>query len=146
MISRAVATMAMWGVVLAAFDHLIGSLRYIIHTPVADGEFQRVISEVVMMPMSWQITVSVLLLALVIGAVIGTVFIWRGAVERSSESPASGREASKIKRERRERIAHLMETLDEDELAALEESRLSDDGEVVSIQELLDKEQRYTRR
>jgi hypothetical protein len=73
---------------------------------------------------------------LILVAFLSTAAIWRGAWAQVQEA-AAARESEKSKRDREARIRRLLSTMDEDDLNALEQQHIGDDGEQVSVEQLL---------
>jgi cellulose synthase/poly-beta-1,6-N-acetylglucosamine synthase-like glycosyltransferase len=97
-------------------------------------------------PTFWQIAIFVLIFFLILFAFGATYMIWEKA-HLSSQTPhqQDDKASAKLKREQKERVRRLLEQMDSDDLAALE-TRLSDDGEIVSMEELLDQGEFQRRR
>lgn len=138
----------MWIAVAVAISILVNSVRYTeyIRTPVEqilnDGTTREIIEvtqQVVLMPGTWQFAVAVLIFFLVIGAIAGTIAIWDSVKHQPAAQPAEyvRKESEKMKRDRQARVRRLLENMDEDDLAALENGQLGDDGERLSLQDLL---------
>lgn len=135
---RAVATIGIWFSVALSIYLLLQRLTYsyVITTPDADGRtIATPITEVA--PTLWQIGIFVLIFFL-IGAAFGVTFIiWEKAQASPQEAPREVSASAKLKRDQKERVRRLLENMDQDDLDALE-SRISDDGEIVSVDDLLD--------
>jgi hypothetical protein len=149
---RALATAAIWISSIFITYALLNSLIYIVPEQVVqtvqamrpDGELvpQEIMTTLMqptLMPEIWQYTVAGMLFMLFIVAAFATVGVWRHAFRDATETRAAQRSAvrqsAKVKREQRERVKRLLEDMDEDEIAYLEQARyqhLSDDGELVT--------------
>jgi hypothetical protein len=130
---RAAATIIMWIALAATISELVSSVTY---EDFPNGVIRPVQQ---IMPEGWQITVAVLVLILAVAGVAGTLFIWRKAGDHASQpsQAISHRQSEKIKRDRRQRIARLLETMDDEDLAALEDRGFDDEGEIIPIEDLL---------
>lgn len=140
---RAIATIAIWFSLAISIYLLLERLTY--------EEYQlvegRVVPDpvVVQAPVFWQIAIFVLLFMLIIGAFGATYMMWEKA-HLSRQTPEQQEAAStKLKRDQKERVRRLLEQMDIDDLEALE-TRLSDDGEIMSMDELLDERELQRRR
>jgi hypothetical protein len=130
---RAAATIIMWIALAATISELVSSVTY---DAFPEG-FARPTPQV--MPEGWQITVASLVLILALAGVAGTFFIWRKAGDHAGQpsQAISNRQSEKIKRDRRQRIARLLETMDDEDFAALEDRGIDDEGEIIPIEDLL---------
>jgi hypothetical protein len=141
---RAIATIAIWMSLLGSIYFLLERLTNVEYQSV-EG---RVVPDaiVVQAPAFWQIAIFVLIFFLIIGAFGATSMIWEKA-HLSGQTPEQqdDKASAKLKREQKERVRRLLEQMDSDDLAALE-TRLSDDGEIVSMEELLDQGEFQRRR
>jgi uncharacterized protein HemX len=85
-----------------------------------------------------QIGLMALVFVLIIGASVATSVIWQSAAQKTEQRAQE--EAEKAKRDNRDaRLKRLLKTLDDDELDALEQERLGDDGERLSLEALMRK-------
>jgi hypothetical protein len=145
---RVLGMMVMWLAIAVSIGILVSSIRYTeyITTPVEEAingaatTLYQTTQQVVLMPGSWQLAVAVLIFFLVMAGMGGTITMWESVkyhqAEQKSET-AVRRESAKMKRDRQARVRRLLENLDDDDLAALESGQLGDDGERLSLQELM---------
>ncbi len=150
---RALATLAIWMSSIFIALILVDSIMYDVPRQVMEtvqittpaGEFvpqemMRFVNEPTLMPQVWQDNMTALLFVLIIGAALATVGVWRTANRESTDMRAQSavkdtQAVAKLKYEQRERIARLLESMDDDEIAYIESERfqsLSDDGEIVA--------------
>ena len=83
-----------------------------------------------------QFALFAILALLILVAFLSTAAIWRHAHVVEQER-AAAREYEKSKRDREARIRRLLSTMDEDDLSALEDQHIGDDGERMSVSQLL---------
>lgn len=134
---RAAATIFMWIAQAVSTGLILGSLKYteLVQSPVNPSEL---VSQTVLVPDQWQLGAAVLILCLIAAAVGGTIAIWQSAPR--STQPMSMREVEKAKRDNRDaRVKRLLATMDDDDLDALEQERLVDEEDRLSLEALLRK-------
>lgn len=137
----------MWIAVAVSIGVLVNSIRYTeylsnpVERTMPDGTIQTIYEmtqQVVLMPGTWQFAVAALCFVLILGAVGGTIAIWDTVKHQpQQDAEAVRKESEKLKRDRQARVRRLLENMDEDELAALESGQLGDDGERLSLQDLM---------
>lgn len=125
------------GAIALVIERLISSIRYT--EQVLNPAGLDVISQTAVMSGQWRVAVVVMVIFIMLMGTLATSFLWDATnIESQSHQEVETRkQTEKIKRERRERIARLLETMDDDDLSALEENQITDDGEIVSVQEML---------
>jgi hypothetical protein len=145
---RVIGMSVMWIAVAVAIGILVNSIRYTeylsnpVERTMPDGTLQTIYEmsqQVVLMPGTWQFAVAVLIFFLVVGAIAGTISIW-DSIKHQPELQSTEtvrKESEKMKRDRQARVRRLLENMDEDDLAALENGQVGDDGERLSLQELM---------
>ncbi|MCC6803534.1 MAG: hypothetical protein IT319_11675 [Anaerolineae bacterium] len=137
---RAAATIFMWIAQAISVGLILNSLRYteLVQSPVNPGEL---VAQTMLVSGQWQLATAVLLFFLIMGAVAATIAIWQSA-PRTDDAKAM-RATEKAKRDNRDaRIKRLLATMDDEELDALEQQRLSDsrdDEDRLSLEALLRK-------
>lgn len=155
---RAFTTAVIWVAAIFGINLLVNSLRYteIIVNPnyvapdlsgitnMADinqimpylySYSPSTISQTVWAPSIWVIAAVILMAMIVVAAGVSTLAMWVG---RGSEPSAA--EHAKVKRhnhEREARIRRLLDTMDDEEIAALEAGEIGEDGERVTMETLL---------
>jgi hypothetical protein len=138
---RAVATIAIWFSLALSIYLLLERLTYEEHQ-IIDG---RAIPEVMVVQSPGLVQFGIFfLIFILITAAAGTTFMLWGRANQSGEMQQEAASA-KLKREQKERVRRLLEQMDSDDLAALE-SRVSADGELMSIEELLEQGELQRRR
>ncbi|MBE2267745.1 MAG: hypothetical protein IAE80_05900 [Anaerolinea sp.] len=145
---RMFATLGIWAAVAFSVGKIVDSLRYTISTPleqVTDAPFPQFNVETAFVSGEMQVGAFIILLFIILCAMIATMAIWDKAHSAEDTSAARAdarveiRETQKQKRDRELRVRRLLATMDEDDLAALEEQHIGDDGEQMSVEELLAK-------
>jgi hypothetical protein len=157
MLGRVISTLGVWSAITVLGGLLVASVRYtttiqigerpveipnFVEGGVAQGAttimtpiFQTV-TEV--MPGTWQLVVAVLMFMLIAGAIRVTRSIWESNTDQQAAAAVSSR---KMKREQEERMRRILSRMDDEDrlaaLEALEAERIGDDGERVSMAELL---------
>lgn len=138
---RAIATIAIWMSLLGSIYFLLERLTYVEYQSV-EG---RVVPDLIVVQSPALVQLGIFfLIFILITAAVGTTFMMWGRANKSGEMQQEGA-STKLKREQKERVRRLLEQMDNDDLAALE-SRLSDDGEIVSMDELLNERELQRRR
>ncbi|MCK6578751.1 MAG: hypothetical protein L6Q98_11655 [Anaerolineae bacterium] len=153
---RAVATMILWISTVVGIDRLLASIRfsewvqnpdYVISEGMASP--QMLSSQVpgwyqtVMASGEWQLAVVVLIALIVVCVGVATIAMWANAPDAQRRSSQAADEASeRIKTKRRDpvreaRLRRLLDTLGDDDIEALEQFEVGDDGERVSVEALL---------
>lgn len=157
MFGRVVSTLGVWSAIAVLGGLLIASVRYTTMIQVGERPMEvpnygingvqdgmttimtpifQTVTEV--MPGTWQLVVAVLMFMLVAGAIRVTRSIWESNIDQQAAAEVSSR---KMKREQEERMRRLLAQMDDEDrlaaLEALEAERIGDDGERVSMAELL---------
>lgn len=128
---RAWATIGMWAAMAIAVDRILASLKYteMVVNPINSNEL---IGQITLVSESWQLGAAILIFVIVLAAMGGTIAIWQNASQPAEQTL---KQAEKAKRDNREaRVKRLLATLDDDELAALEQG---DAEERLSLEALL---------
>ena len=143
---RMFATLGIWFALALAIDRILGSLSYYVSIPMEPIEgttldggvqfFPNFRTETMFVPGEIQVAAFALMFLLVVVAFLSTAAIWRRAHVVEQER-AAAREYEKSKRDREARIRRLLSTMDEDDLSALEDQHIGDDGERMSVSQLL---------
>ncbi|MDZ4763504.1 MAG: hypothetical protein SGI73_03060 [Chloroflexota bacterium] len=158
MISRAITTLGLWTIIASIGSFLVASTNYTTMVPV---EMQNLpgfdassingypIYETIVnvMPDMWILSVGVLMLILILAGLLSTIAIWRQTFNAPRETLGvptrihAEVQSAKQKRDQQARLKRLLENMDDtevaDALAALESDRLTDDGERMTVGELL---------
>lgn len=144
--ARAVTTIFVWLATVIGIDRLLASVRYTewIPTPetftspdgtiipMSSGYYQTLFA-----PGEWQVAVVILTGMIVVFAGLATMAMWVNA-----RDDASTLAAERIKQKRRDpqreaRMRRLLDQMDDDELEALEQFEVGDDGERMTLDALL---------
>jgi hypothetical protein len=134
---RAISTIAIWFSLAISIHLLLERLTYMDYQTV-DGR-QLLEPVVVQAPVFWQIAIFFLIFFLICSAGGATYFIWEKANKDTQNSQQ--KLSKKQKRDQKERVQRLLEQMDGDDLAALENGLL-DDGEIMSVEEMLELQRR----
>lgn len=157
MFGRVISTLGVWSALTVLGGLLISSVRYTTMIQVGErptevpnfvvGGVQQGTTTIMtpifqtvteVMPTTWQIVVAVLIFMLVAGAIRVTRSIWEHNADAQAAAAVTSR---KMKREQEARMRRLLAQMDDEErlaaLEALEAERIGDDGERVSMAELL---------
>ncbi|MBL8130928.1 MAG: hypothetical protein JNL42_03650 [Anaerolineae bacterium] len=148
---RAVATMILWISTVVGIDRLLASIRFSewVQNPdfvVAESPLSSQVPgwyQTVMASGEWQLAVVVLIALIVVCVGAATIAMWATAPDAQRRSSQAADEASeRIKTKRRDplreaRLRRLLDTLDDDDIEALEQFEVGDDGERVSVEALL---------
>jgi hypothetical protein len=159
MIARAFTTLGIWGLITGLGGILAISTRITTTTLVEMEQIQAMLppsaesfhpvfeTTTTLAPDIWLVTVGVLVMMLIIAGIASTAAIWARAWQPASDPngvPArinAGIASAKHKRDQQARIKRLLERMDDQDVAAaldaLESDRLADDGERVSVGDLL---------
>lgn len=161
MFGRVISTLGVWSALSVLGGFLISSVRYTTMIHVGDRPIEipnyvngvqdgmrmidtpifQTVTEV--MPSTWQLVVAVLMFMLIAGAIRVTRSIWESGADAQAAAAVSSR---KMKREQEERMRRLLARMDDEDrlaaLEALEAERIGDDGERVSMAELLQQSRR----
>jgi hypothetical protein len=132
---RAAATIFMWIAQAISTGLILASLRYteFIANAEVPGDF---IPQTAFVSGPWQLAAAFLIFVLILAAVGGTVAIWQSAPQAVEQRTL--RMTEKAKRSDRDaRIKRLLATMDDAELDALEQERLSDEEDRLSLESLL---------
>ncbi|MBI1255890.1 MAG: hypothetical protein GC204_00320 [Chloroflexi bacterium] len=132
---RAFTTSVIWIALAISIDRILASVRYteLVQSPI---DSSALIPQTVYASGGWQIGAGVLIFMLVCCAMGATIAIWESKAGKSE--PVSARQLEKAKRDNRDaRIKRLVATLDDDDLDALENMRVDDEGERLSLETLL---------
>ncbi|MEO8397970.1 MAG: hypothetical protein ABI700_33560 [Chloroflexota bacterium] len=133
---RAFTTSIIWIALAISIDRILASLRYTEFTPTPNSA--DMIPHVAFVSGGWQIGAAVLIFMLAGCAMGATVAIWQSASGSSNQQ--SQHQAEKAKRDNRDaRIKRLLSTMDDDDLDALEQGRVDEEGERLSLEALLRK-------
>lgn len=139
---RAAATIFIWISLALSTGLILGSLKYteMVPNPV---DPTALIAQTTLVPDQWQLGAAILLFVLMIAAAAATGAIWQSLRPDERHQHAH---IEKAKRHQRDaRIKRLLETMDEDDLDALEQGRLryqndgSDETDRLSLEALLRK-------
>jgi hypothetical protein len=143
---RALSTLAIWLSVAVSIYFLLERLTYTYEIASLDVDGRNIVTPVTeVAPTLWQIAIFGLIFLIICCAFGASAFIWQYA-HLSGQAPDQQEKASaKLKRDQKARVRKLLEQMDDDDLDALE-SRLSDDGEIVSVDELLEQGELQRRR
>lgn len=143
---RMVATLGIWFALALAIDRILANLRYTVslppvarENPLMNGETMTVwtpMYETHFVDPGMQFALFAILALLILVAFLSTAAVWRRAYIYEQEQ-AAARQYEKSKRDREARIRRLLSTMDEDDLSALEEQHIGDDGERMSVSQLL---------
>ncbi len=143
---RMFATLGIWAAIAISIDRLLNALSYTV-TPLlepaqvgADGVMQMFPQynyETVYVGGFTQFAIFVIIFMALACATGATIAIWNAAQATHERAAASIRESHKTKRDRETRVRRLLSQMDEDDLAALEEQHISDDGEQMTVAELM---------
>ena len=134
---RAFTTSVIWIALAVATGVILDSIRYTVLVPAPiPNDSTRLIEQTAFVSSWWQFGAGFLIFVLILAAMGATIAIW----ESAKKDDKAQLEAEKAKRDNRDaRIKRLMATLDDDELDALEQRRIGDDGERLSVESLLRK-------
>jgi hypothetical protein len=157
MLGRVISTLGVWGMITLLCGYLISTVRYTTMIQVGEQPFEvpsfaaggveqgtttimapifQTVTET--MPMTWQLIVAALTLVLILGAIRATMSIWENNIDQRAAAADGSR---KMKREQEKRMRRLLSRMDDEEqlaaLEALEAERIGEDGERVSMAELL---------
>ena len=134
---RAFATSIIWIALAVSINQILASLRYTEF--VASPNSTDMIPQVAFVSTGWQIGAGVLIFMLAGCAMGATLAIWDSAKASKSEQ-AAHEQAEKAKRDNRDaRIKRLLATMDDDDLEALEQRGIDEEGERLSLEALLRK-------
>lgn len=144
---RAFATFVVWAASIFGIDRLLASVRYETWVPNPNLDPNNIETlrgfqgyyQTTWASGGWQLAVLILVGLVLLCAVGATIAMWTNARE-SERAEREARDAAKQKRldpQREARVRRLLANLDDDELEALEQNELGDDGERVSMDALL---------
>ncbi|MBK8023451.1 MAG: hypothetical protein IPK19_18975 [Chloroflexi bacterium] len=149
---RAITTAIIWIAAAFGIDRLIASTRFSEWIRNPDFVFDATepfINQVqgwyqtVSASGEWQFAVVALVALLLLCVAGATIAMWATAPDaqrrsaRESEEAAARIKAKRRDPEREKRLRRLLDSLDDDDLEALEQFEMGDDGERVSVDELL---------
>jgi flagellar biosynthesis/type III secretory pathway M-ring protein FliF/YscJ len=129
---RAFTTSVIWIALAVGIDRILASLRYteLVTSP---GDPSRLIEQTAFVSTWWQIGAGFLIFMLIGCAMGATIAIWESAKKEDK-----AQQSEKAKRDAREaRLKRLMATLDDEQLDALEQGSIGDDGERLSLESLM---------
>lgn len=132
---RAAATIFMWIAQAVSIGLILNSLKYteFIASTEVPGDL---IPQTMLVPDQWQLGAAILIFCLIAAAAGGTVAIWQGAPHHAEQQAL--RQSEKAKRSDRDaRIKRLLATMDDEELDALEQQRLTEEEDRLSLEALL---------
>jgi hypothetical protein len=132
---RAAATIFMWITQAISTGLILTSLRYteFVPNPEVPGDL---IPQTMFVSGQWQLGAAILIFCLIAAAAGSTVAIWHSASQRAEQQTL--RQTEKAKRSDRDaRIKRLLATMDDEELDALEQDRLSGESDRLSLEALL---------
>ncbi|MEP7291637.1 MAG: hypothetical protein ABI835_07625 [Chloroflexota bacterium] len=138
---RAVATIFMWIAVATSVGLILGSLKYteLVLSPVNPSEL---IPQTMLVSEAWQLGAAILIFFAIACVCAVSIAIWQHPAQ-SDQQAVSAHQAEKTKRhtrrDREARLKRLLETMEDEDLDALEQERLGDDGERLSLETLLRK-------
>jgi flagellar biosynthesis/type III secretory pathway M-ring protein FliF/YscJ len=134
---RAFTTSVIWIALAISIDRILASLRYteLVASPMNPSD---VIQQTAFVSTEWQIGAGILIFVLIIAAAGVTTAIWQSTAGK--ESQTAQQQSEKAKRDNRDaRIKRLVATFDDDDLDALEQGRIDEEGERLSLESLLRK-------
>ena len=135
---HAFTTSVIWIALAVATGLILNTVRYAepIQSPIDPSVM---IVQTMYASTPWMIGAGLLLFMLFGCAMGATVAIWQSA-NGGSNQQAALQQAEKAKRDNRDaRIKRLVATLDDDDLDALEQGRIDEEGERLSLESLLGK-------